>query len=794
MKRISILFVLTIFLFSYASSQSVPQGMKYQAVARDAKGNILANQFIELKISLISNADRQTIVYSETHAVTTNEVGLFTLTVGEGANVKGYFEKVPWSTDDIWMAVSIKEKDATDFSLISNSRLLAVPYAFHAGTASELIGESSGSRSGNPPGVPANVWSLQGNNGTTESDHLGTSDCADLIMITNNIERLRITCAGDIDIAKSLSVGEDLDVGHDLHVGNDAVIDQDVTLNEDGGNTTVRGDLTVSDMSPTQLTGTLTVDKATDLNMTLNVDGTTTLNDDLTVTGMNPTLLTGTLTVDKATNLNSTLDVNNMAATHLTGTLTVDKATNLNSTLDVNNMAATHLTGNLTVDKLSTLNGMVSITDATQSTSTGTGALKVTGGAGIAKNAHIGGTLNVTGVSTLNNTLNVNASSSYIANFVNSTNANGISIKVAASTPDNTNNFLTFKDSGDGTVGRIEGQNASDLHNSFEYIWYNSMEAVNTVLRTAMVVVDLVGVDDFDAAVVEGAEWVTAIAEWVKVDVELELNLGVAFESGSGDYAEWLLKATPEEAFSYGDIVGIKGGKISKAMEDADQYMVISLSPIILGNMPPAEHKEFYEKVAFMGQVPVKVVGVVHIGDYILSSPMEDGFGIAVAPEDMTLDQYKRIVGTAWSASDGKKSYAMINTAVGINTNDTVEKLKKQQEELDELKMAMNSIVEYMQTKDPSFNGELFAVAPVQDNNDEQDSYNLGMAIKNSDNKMLAMADFLEHNPEILSNAMSEAKELLVAKGIDFNRFEQTSRLLNDEKYLIHFLVESSKN
>jgi uncharacterized protein YunC (DUF1805 family) len=488
--------------------------------------------------------------------------------------------------------------------------------------------------------------------------------------------------------------------------------------------------------------------------------------------------------------------------------LNVDGATDLNSSLDVNNMSPTNLTGNLTVDKLSTLNGMVSITDDTQSSSTVTGALKVAGGAGIAKNAHIGGTLNVagastlsstlnvTGVSTLSNTLNVTASSSYIANFTNTASNNGISIQVGAATPANANNFVTFKNSAGGTVGRIEGQTLAELHTSFEYIWYNSMEAVNTVLRTAMVVVDLLGVDDFDAAVVEGVEWVAAIAEWVKVDVELDAKIGVAYVSGSGDYAEWLEKASSDEAFSYGDIVGIKGGKISKAMEDADQYMVVSLSPIILGNMPPVDRQEMFEKVAFMGQVPVKVLGVVNIGDYILTSPLEDGFGIAVAPEDMTLDQYKKIVGTAWSTSDGKKSFAMINVAVGINTNDTVDKLKKQQEELESLKIAMNNIVSYIESKDPSFNGDFLALSPVQvqANKVEEPFSNQGMAIQNSENKMLAMAEFLENNPEMLMSAMAEAKEMLTAKGIDFNRFEQTSRLLNDVNYLTSIIMESNKN
>ena len=104
-------------------------------------------------------------------------------------------------------------------------------------------------------------------------------------------------------------------------------------------------------------------------------------------------------------------------------------------------------------------------------------------------------------------------------------------------------------------------------------------------------------------------------------------NVGVAYESGSGDYAEWLEKENVEEVLSYGDIVGVVGGKISKNYATAEKFMVVSAAPAVIGNMPqPAEEHEF-ETVAFVGQVPVKVKGEVHIGDYILPSGDNDGFG-----------------------------------------------------------------------------------------------------------------------------------------------------------------------
>ena len=59
------------------------------------------------------------------------------------------------------------------------------------------------------------------------------------------------------------------------------------------------------------------------------------------------------------------------------------------------------------------------------------------------------------------------------------------------------------------------------------------------------------------------------------------------FRSTKGaDYAEYLPKANPNEIFYPGDIVGIKGGYVTKKTDDADLIMVVSSRPIVLGNLP----------------------------------------------------------------------------------------------------------------------------------------------------------------------------------------------------------------
>ncbi len=181
-----------------------------------------------------------------------------------------------------------------------------------------------------------------------------------------------------------------------------------------------------------------------------------------------------------------------------------------------------------------------------------------------------------------------------------------------------------------------------------------------------------------------------------------DINIGVAYESGSGDYAEWLLRAFPDETIMPGDVVGVIGGKVSKSFVNADKFMAVSTAPIVLGNMPEdREKEENSEKIAFMGQVPVKVKGAVQIGDYILPSGDGDGTAIAVHPDNMKVKDYPRIVGVAWSEDTKGDFIKMINTAVGINNNDMSKVIIDLQSRMNAIQLALMEI-------HPNFQPELY--------------------------------------------------------------------------------------
>lgn len=390
----------------------------------------------------------------------------------------------------------------------------------------------------------------------------------------------------------------------------------------------------------------------------------------------------------------------------------------------------------------------------------------------------------------------------YVASFINNRpggDGNGISIQVNDNTPDKNNNFIVFRNESGVNVGRIEGRTLDEWHDDFDFIFNTTVFSLEEALILAWGIVCAVQQDwgEVGVAATEGASKIAFYTTWeVTQEGYYDDEGGVAYESGGGDYAEWLEKLNPNEKFSYGDIVGVVGGKISKDLTHASHFMVISKAPIVLGKMPEAGKEELYEKVAFMGQVPIKIRGTANVGDYIIASKMNDGFGIAVNPKDVTLDEIPRIAGVAWSASKGGAGFSYVNGAIGINVNDVAPKVKQIETENETLKATVNGLIAYLKEKDPSFKLPALTTNPALITKEVKPATDTKafVAAMQSPNqvKMKNMLDILEKNPEIIESVQSHARATLDKKGVKYQLFEQTNRLITDSKYLISYLKEAA--
>ena len=94
-----------IILFSILSTsifaQSVPQGFNFQAVARDDAGNIVANQVIGIRISLVPNSNPNNIIYRESQFPSSSDLGVFSIVVGQGAADIGDFQTIDWGVESL---------------------------------------------------------------------------------------------------------------------------------------------------------------------------------------------------------------------------------------------------------------------------------------------------------------------------------------------------------------------------------------------------------------------------------------------------------------------------------------------------------------------------------------------------------------------------------------------------------------------------------------------------------------------------------------------------------------------
>ncbi len=230
-------------------NQDPAKGFNYQAVARDNDGQIMSNNTINLRISILENASgedpsAEAPVFVELHQVTTSPYGMFNLTIGRGIPYQGNFKDIRWGESAHWLQVEMDTKNNGDYFLLGMSEILTVPYAIHAKEAEKLVGdwaETATSLWHDGEGEPVadlgtendyyldittaniykktddawqfrgtlktggtessrddpNDWTMEGNSGTTPTfNFLGTTDNVGLAFRINNVEQMRLNNKG----------------------------------------------------------------------------------------------------------------------------------------------------------------------------------------------------------------------------------------------------------------------------------------------------------------------------------------------------------------------------------------------------------------------------------------------------------------------------------------------------------------------------------------------------------------------------------------------------------------------
>ncbi|HNS17016.1 MAG TPA: tail fiber domain-containing protein [Bacteroidales bacterium] len=109
-----------------------PPSFKYQAVVRDKSGQVVANQHITLRISILQSGVDGPEIYSELHSVATSELGLINVEVGRGKDPTGSLAAIGWGSGSHFLRIEMDPSGGMDFELVGVSQLLSVPYALYA--------------------------------------------------------------------------------------------------------------------------------------------------------------------------------------------------------------------------------------------------------------------------------------------------------------------------------------------------------------------------------------------------------------------------------------------------------------------------------------------------------------------------------------------------------------------------------------------------------------------------------------------------------------------------------------
>ncbi len=137
MKRvITVLISAVLLVLSSLAYAQVPEKTSYQAIIRNANGQLVKNTAVGVKVSVLTSANAE--VYTETHQSTTNDNGLLILEIGNGTIVFGNFSSIDWADDEYQISVAIDINGGTDYNLVSTQSLLSVPYALYAKNADNV--------------------------------------------------------------------------------------------------------------------------------------------------------------------------------------------------------------------------------------------------------------------------------------------------------------------------------------------------------------------------------------------------------------------------------------------------------------------------------------------------------------------------------------------------------------------------------------------------------------------------------------------------------------------------------
>lgn len=186
MKNLLHLLGLSLFLLISRTGFTQSSGaFSYQAIIRDTNGTLIQNQPLLIRFSIINASANGPVLYRETHSVTSNNLGLVNVSIGQGTPVLGNFATIQWGSNGKYLGVELDlTNNGNNFINMSVTQLLSVPYALYAlnGGSTTLDSAYHYGGAGNGRIIEANggAVSIQGLDGFQVTGTFGLGDSIDL--------------------------------------------------------------------------------------------------------------------------------------------------------------------------------------------------------------------------------------------------------------------------------------------------------------------------------------------------------------------------------------------------------------------------------------------------------------------------------------------------------------------------------------------------------------------------------------------------------------------------------------
>ncbi|MBX7182442.1 MAG: hypothetical protein K1X82_10040 [Bacteroidia bacterium] len=112
------------------SFAQTPEAFNYQAVIRNAQGNVIANSNEQFKFEIHKTTVSGTVIYSEEQTGTSNGFGLVNFQIGRGTNPSVGFSTINWNSGPYFL--EIKRMVNGSYESLGTQELISVPFAMQA--------------------------------------------------------------------------------------------------------------------------------------------------------------------------------------------------------------------------------------------------------------------------------------------------------------------------------------------------------------------------------------------------------------------------------------------------------------------------------------------------------------------------------------------------------------------------------------------------------------------------------------------------------------------------------------